>query len=104
MDLPLSRRPDAIAAFNDVMAIGAMRAIQSCGASVGSDVAVTGFDDAPMTQYLAPPLTTVRQPIWRVGQRVISMLLSQLDGEPPGALQELLPPQLIVRQSCGAHA
>ncbi|HJS29554.1 MAG TPA: LacI family DNA-binding transcriptional regulator, partial [Anaerolineales bacterium] len=96
LDQPLDRRPTAIVAFNDAMAIGAMQAIRERGLSIGEDIAVSGFDDAPMVQYLNPPLTSVRQPAWEVGQRVISILAGLLDGTPPIEQQVLLQPRLIV--------
>jgi DNA-binding LacI/PurR family transcriptional regulator len=66
---------------------------------VGEDLAITGFDDAPMVQYLTPPLTTVRQPIWEVGQCVVSMLADILDKTPSENDQVLLPPKLVIRSS-----
>jgi DNA-binding LacI/PurR family transcriptional regulator len=99
LELPKENRPTAIVALNDAMAIGAMRAAQECGLQVGVDLAVTGFDDAPMVQYLNPPLTSVRQPTWEVGQRVMQLLLAQLEGNTPEERQVLLAPRLIVRTS-----
>lgn len=66
---------------------------------VGADLAVTGFDDAPMVQYLNPPLTSVRQPTRGVGQKVMGLLLAQLEGAVPDDRQILLAPRLIVRES-----
>ena len=99
---PEDQRPTAIAAFNDAMAIGAMHAIQKIGLRVGADIAVTGFDDTPMVQYLSPSLTSVHQPIWEVGQLVMSLLLKILHGMPIQAAHILLPPELIVRESSRA--
>jgi DNA-binding LacI/PurR family transcriptional regulator len=99
LELPKEQRPTAIVALNDAMAIGAMRAAQECGLQVGVDLAVTGFDDAPMVQYLNPPLTSVRQPTWEVGQRAMQLLLAQLEGKTLEERQVLLRPQLIVRTS-----
>jgi DNA-binding LacI/PurR family transcriptional regulator len=101
--LPRDQRPTAIVALNDAMAIGAMRAAQEHGLRVGTDIAITGFDDAPMVQYLTPPLTSVRQPIWEVGQHVLSMLVGMLHGEPLVDQHILLTPQLIVRASSGGQ-
>lgn len=95
------RYPDAIVAFNDYMAIGAMHAIQSHGLQVGKDIAVTGFDDVPLVQYLKPSLTSVRQPIWEIGQTVIKLLLALLDGKKDMKDKILLQPHLIVRGSSG---
>jgi DNA-binding LacI/PurR family transcriptional regulator len=100
MAMPPARRPTAVVSLNDLLAIGAMHAIAANGFQVGRDVAVTGFDDIPLIQYLNPPLTSVRQPIWQVGQVVIDMLLSIMnDGEAEPPENGLLPPELIVRAS-----
>lgn len=99
LDLPIHRRPTAIVTLVDLIAIGAMRAVKECGLQVGQDIAVTGFDDVPIIQYLQPALTSVRQPIWEVGRRVIEMLVALLEGSPPPKQQLLLAPQLIVRES-----
>jgi DNA-binding LacI/PurR family transcriptional regulator len=58
-------------ALNDYMAMGAMAALQKHGLLPGEEVAVTGFDDNPIVQYLRPSLTTVRQPIWEIGKKVM---------------------------------
>jgi DNA-binding LacI/PurR family transcriptional regulator len=102
--LPAEIRPTAIVAFNDIMAAGAMYAIQAEGLQVGTDVAVTGFDDSPMVQYLTPPLTTIRQPIWEVGQQVTKILMFLLGEKDaillsPSNRQVLLRPRLIIRKS-----
>ncbi len=99
LSLPLDNRPNAIVCFNDPMAIGAMHAIQGHGLVVGRDIAVTGFDDMPMAEFLTPGLTSVRQPIWDVGQRVMELLLDILDNTPPERDRILLKPQMVVRGS-----
>jgi DNA-binding LacI/PurR family transcriptional regulator len=99
LDLPAHRRPTAMVTVFDLIAVGAMRAIHARGLTVGRDVAVTGFDDMPIIFYLQPGLTTLRQPIWDLGQRVVQMLVSLLKGENPGDQQTLLPPELIIRES-----
>ncbi len=99
LEQPTGRRPDAIIGFNDLMSIGAMNAARDLGLQVGRDVAITGFDDLPLTQYMTPGLTTVRQPVWEIGQRVMQILLSQLR-EPAAKNQyELYAPRLIARES-----
>jgi DNA-binding LacI/PurR family transcriptional regulator len=97
--LPESIRPTAIVTLVDLIAIGAMRAVEECGYVVGRDIAITGFDDAPIIQYLHPALTSLRQPAWEIGQRVVEMLVGLLEGRSPEAQQMLLPPRLVVRQS-----
>lgn len=102
LDLPPTLRPTAIAAFNDIMAIGAMHAIQERGLQPGRDIAITGFDDSPLIQYLTPGLTSVRQPIWEVGLAVINILSGYLNQEPVDSYK-LLSPELIIRQSSSEY-
>ncbi|MCC9077731.1 LacI family DNA-binding transcriptional regulator [Litorilinea aerophila] len=101
--LPADRRPTAVVAVDDQQAIGAMRAAQEAGLAVGPDFGVTGFDDTPGVQLLSPPLTSVRQPIWEVGQRIVQLLVAILRGEEPAERHILLQPELIVRQSSLRH-
>jgi LacI family transcriptional regulator len=104
MNTLLSRHPDmtAVVCCNDLMALGAMQAIQARGLTVGRDVAVVGFDDLPLSEYAHPPLTTVRQPIYEIGRRLVEILLSIIAGTPMASTQVLLPTTLVVRASCGA--
>ena len=97
--LPVSERPTAIVTLNDTQAIGALRAAQERGLDVGKDIAIIGFDDAPMSQYLFPPLTTVRQPIHEAGSKCVEILIALIEGEQPSELYVLVPPKLIVRAS-----
>jgi DNA-binding LacI/PurR family transcriptional regulator len=102
LSLPEQIRPTALIALNDMMAIGALQAAKDRGLRVGQDFAVAGFDDAPMVQYTFPPLTTVRQPIAEIGQRIIPMLMEYINsGKPPSPISELIAPQLMVRGSTG---
>ena len=94
---------DAIVASNDNMAIGAMDALRDRGIGVPWDVAVIGFDDLRESQFVTPPLTTVRQPIYEQGKRAVEMLLALMAGEEVPD-QVTLPTQLVVRQSCGCYS
>ena len=91
----------ALVACNDLMAFGAMAAIERRGQRVGADVAVAGFDDIPAAEYSQPPLTTVHQPIYDIGQRLVNVLLPQLRGETAETSAEILPYTLVVRASSG---
>ncbi len=99
--LSLSQPPTAIIAGNDLMAFGAMSAVQQRGMRVGSDVAIAGFDDIPMAETAHPPLTTVHQPIYKIGRMITDMLIKIVRGEPLETQQVVLQPQLIIRHSCG---
>lgn len=100
--LERKQRPSAIAAFNDLMAFGVMSAAQERGLTVGKDISVTGFDGIPMGEYSHPPLTTVSQPIYKIGAMTCEMLVKALQSDSPAKEQILLQPSLIVRQSTGA--
>ena len=91
--------PTAIVACNDLMALGAISAAQQLGLEVGSDLAITGFDNIPLAEHCHPPLTTVHQPIYQIGEMVCEMLIKQIRAEPLEQEQIILQPSLMVRQS-----
>jgi DNA-binding LacI/PurR family transcriptional regulator len=96
--LALPRRPTAIFCYNDMSALGAIRQIHAHGLDVPRDVSVVGFDDLHFCQYLAPPLTTIRQPLRQMGRMAMETLLHIFDG--PHSTHNLrVEGQLIVRQS-----
>lgn len=97
--LPAARRPTAVVTMLDLIGLGAMRAIEESGRVVGRDIAVIGFDDMPFIHYLKPGLTTLRQPAWEVGQRVVRLLVSLLEDRPVAEQHILVPPELIIRES-----
>lgn len=99
LSMATERRPTAIVAVTDTMAIGAMRACQESGLTIGRDMAIVGFDDAPMSQYLWPALTSVRQPIRQAGHKCIELLIALLEGKAPLQPKILLTPELVVRAS-----
>jgi LacI family transcriptional regulator len=101
MALPDRDLPDAIICANDQMAIGAMRELQAGGLRVPADIAVVGFDDIYPGSLIAPSLTTVRQPMRQLGQRACSRLLERIADPGLPHQVELLPTELIVRESCG---
>ena len=105
LELPEDIRPTALVALNDPMAIGAMQAAREHKLAIGDQLAIASFDDTPMVQYLDPPLTSVRQPVWEVGQRIIPMLLDYIEsGRLPEPTSILIKPQLIVRGSTGSQS
>ena len=76
LGLPADARPSAIVALNDTQAIGALHAAREQGLEIGREISIIGFDDAPMSQYLMPPLTTVRQPIREAGRKCVEILIA----------------------------
>lgn len=99
LELPAHRRPSAVIASSDLMALGVLNAGWDAGLEVGKDLAVVGFDDAPIARYMRPGLTTLAQPIDEIGERLITMLIDDLNGRPVEQRQVLLEPTLIVRDS-----
>jgi DNA-binding LacI/PurR family transcriptional regulator len=101
------RRPRAVFAANDMMAIGAMRAIREKGLRVPEDVALVGGDDIPLAHYVCPALTTIRQPMDVIGSMAVQMLLDHIakakESEgPPEPFERVFDTELVVRESCGA--
>ena len=97
--LPARRRPTAVVALSDLMAAGVVNAATDAGLVVGCDWAVVGFDDAPMARFLRPPLTSLRQPVAQVAERMIGMLMELIEGQFPAPAHVLLKPELVVRAS-----
>lgn len=101
MLLPPAERPTAVIAISDLVAIGVMNEARRRGLTVGRDLSVVGFDDAPMSQYLQPSLTTLQQPIQEITQAMLRMLECILSGQEPQERHLLLAPRLIIRDSSG---
>ena len=96
-------RFDAIFAGDDDSATGALTALLEAGMSVPEDVALVGFDDIEVAQYLNPPLTTVRTPVEQVGREAVNQLVRLVHTGEADPLT-LLPTQLVIRRSCGCGA
>lgn len=99
--LPEDERPTAIVCSSDLEAIGVMNAAEEQGIEVGKDLSVIGYDDVPMSQYLRPALTTLRQPINHVAELLVTMLKAQIEDKPIPQRQHIVKPELIVRASTG---
>src|SRR5580698_6823 len=91
----------ALFAYNDISAIGAIRALQEHGLRVPQDVSVMGFDDIPGAAFNTPTLTTVRQPLARMGQVAAQTLLERIAGRVDYPLEIAIEPELVVRESTG---
>lgn len=93
--------PSAIFALNDVMAFGAMAAIQEKGLRVPQDMAVVGYDGIHLARYTTPSLTTVHAPNIEQGRFAAEMLLDIINDKPLESRHIELQPELIIRESCG---
>ncbi len=98
----LAREPDAVFAASDSMAVGALRALREAGRRVPEEIAVIGFDDMPFAARTEPPLTTVRQPIYRTGVVAAESLIDLVRSPKAGPRRIILPTELVIRSSCGA--
>ncbi len=97
----------AVFCFNDTTAIGLLAACSKRGFSVPENLSIIGFDDIDMAIYTIPPLTTIRQPRFELGQRAMQMMLNLLDGQ--ASENQIVPGELVVRQTTaqllpGKHA
>ena len=97
----LLHRPDITAVFaaNDHMAVGAMHAIKDAGLRIPEDISVVGFDDDPVSAFLSPPLTTIRQDFAEVTRLAMHRLIRTLEGRPPAERHRSVPAQLTIRSS-----
>jgi LacI family transcriptional regulator len=92
----------AIFCFNDIAAIGAIRALKDAGLAVPADVSVVGFDDIQSAAYSTPSLTTVRQPLLEMGERGAQILLDRIaKRENPYPSEIVMAPELVARESTG---
>ncbi len=89
----------AIFAASDAMAYGALQAIHDMGLSVPEDIAVVGFDNLEFSALTNPPLTTIKQPRYEMGEKSLSILTDILRGESKEGVKICLQPELMVRRS-----
>jgi DNA-binding LacI/PurR family transcriptional regulator len=91
----------ALVAYNDISAVGAMWALREAGLRVPDDVSVVGFDDVPLAAMSTHELTTIRQPLHRMGQVAVMTVIEQIE-RPPASLSEIvIEPELVIRSSTG---
>ena len=92
----------ALFAYNDISALGAIRAFQESGLRVPQDISVVGFDDIQGAAYSNPTLTTVRQPLADMGRLAAETLLARIEGTKEYQAEIPIEPELVVRQSTAA--
>lgn len=102
--LDLRQRPTAVFVANNLMTLGALRAIHGRGLRIPLDIAVVSFDDMPWSGSLEPPLTAVAQPAYEMGATAGRLLLERMRTPGGAPRRVILPPTLIVRASCGARS
>jgi len=91
----------ALVAYNDLAAVGAVMAFREAGLNVPQDISVVGFDDVPAAVFSNPELTTVRQPLHRMGQIAAKILIDRIERKAEFQPRIVIEPNLIVRASTG---
>jgi LacI family transcriptional regulator len=97
-------RPTAAVTFNDLLALGALRACYEAGARVPEDLALVGFGGIEPGRFAVPALSTMDHPRAALGRLAVETLFALLGGRPPEVVERMLPIELLVRESCGAGA
>jgi len=96
--------PTAAFVASDYIALGILSAAETHGIRVPEDLSVVGFDDIRFSQYVRPQLTTIRSPVEQLAQKGVELLFDLLAGTPGPVRTEVLPVELIVRESAGPPA
>jgi len=97
--LAMHRHFSAMVCFNDMAAIGAVRALHDAQLRVPHDVSVVGFDDIPQAAFQMPSLTTIRQPLHEMGRLAAHILLEHLQSRDPLPAEVAVEPELILRET-----
>lgn len=97
--LTLDERPQAVFVSSDIQAIGAIQAIKERGLAVPHNIAVVGFDDIELAQFVG--LTTMRQPIMEMGELAVERLMARVDEDLADNFKQRFHTELIVRETCG---
>ncbi|HEU0129294.1 MAG TPA: substrate-binding domain-containing protein, partial [Pseudonocardiaceae bacterium] len=92
-------RPDGLVVANNLMAVGALEALDALGLHVGADVGVVTFDDAPWTRLIEPPISVVAQPAYQIGEVAGRLLADRVSGGTRAVSTITLDAQLIIRGS-----
>ena len=101
--LTLQPRPEAVFIASDTVALGAIQAIRQAGVRIPHDLALIGFDDIPLDEYIDPPLTTIHLPAFGLGWGAAELLIRLISGDVIRNRQVILETELVVRASCGAY-
>ena len=96
----VDERPTAVFCSSDAQAGGALLAIHEAGLAVPNDLSVIGYDDLPAARYTIPPLTTMRQPIYKLGERAADIVLDQIEGKHIEPVRFHLQADLVERATC----
>ena len=96
------KRPSAVFVASDIQALGAIKAVQESGLRIPQDIAIVGFDDIELAEYVG--LTTVRQPMLQMGKRAVERLMTLINNPKARHRHWRIDTELVVRESCGAKS
>jgi LacI family transcriptional regulator len=99
--LAVSDRPTALVVGNNLMTLGALRAIRTAGIAVPEQLALVAIDDPSWASLVDPPLTVVAQPVQTMAETAMTLLLERVDGMRRESIHAILPLELRIRVSCG---
>ena len=99
----IKQKPEAVFIASDMMVYGAMRALREADLRIPEDIAIVGFDDLSSSAKTNPPLTTVRQPISKMGNLAAEALIEMIETGSTEKKRIIVDTELVVRQSCGAY-
>jgi LacI family transcriptional regulator len=102
--LTLDSKPTAIFASNDLMAIGGICAANQAGVKIPQDLSVIGYDDIALASFSTPPLTTIAQPKYQIGQLTAKTLVERISNPDSQVRRTMLTPELVIRQSTSRPA
>jgi DNA-binding LacI/PurR family transcriptional regulator len=98
----VTRKPEALFFYNDMSALGFIQGAADHGIRVPDDVAVVGFDDATVARFASVPLTTVHQPVDKIGRSAVEVIQKRMEGVGTSN-RTIFKPTLVIRESCGAR-
>lgn len=99
--LDSAERPTALVVANNLMALGALRALRTRNVRVPTDLALIAVDNPPWAELIDPPLTVLNQPIREIAEAAVGLLMDRISGATGPVVRRILPLELIVRASCG---
>jgi LacI family transcriptional regulator len=102
--LAAASRPTALFCANDEIAMGVYAAAAERRLSIPTDLAITGWDDLPVTRFLSPGLTTVRQPLAEIGALAARLVVERVAGSRKQPVSTVLPTEIMIRSSCGCRS
>ncbi len=98
--MSMAQPPTALFTGNNLLTVGALKALHTLGLSIPKDVSLVGHDELPWMSLLAPGITVAAQPIYEMGKQAVEMLLARIQGDKQPIREVRLDPRLIIRQSC----